>query len=445
MRNSFLAATLVFTTIGLSFFTGCDLLNRNVLIDQGEKTYIQDSTTIRVMSSVPDSTQLVLDTSADWTANVSRGGDWCTISKTEGKKGKDTLFIHVAENTETSARQTTIVVESGTNVLAFKVTQKGAEAWLDTPYWHRTNTQRMGLHGTVKKITQSDNRHGMESSIYEFDEKGNLLVHQTVDKNANRYDTTRTYDYDEVNHRIRCTVKADVTGEVARKWLYEYGNLGKLVAYSANGWTDQDPLAEDMEGWIVPDLSAAKKSWYEDSIEFHEDKTFNFENDTRLLIVTDLWKVLDGVRVEIKCDTMRVSYQYYNSCRLSLPQTSRDNVTNTTYYENGMVKMLRTNSYSYDFLENVQRMVVVSYEYTGPQEAEHEIDSYECVYNENRDIKERKVYYHGESGVTVESYPQYQYDDYHNWNTRVEEVWRPGLSEPIQNATKREILYYKSI
>ena len=147
MRNRFYAIAAFVAIIGLSL-VGCDLLNQEVLIDENLKTTVSDSTTIRLMNSVPDSTQLIINTNAEWHANVSKGGEWCTLSKYDGRKGRDTILIFVKENAETMPRQTSIVVESGTMIMIFKVNQASAETWLDVTYWSRTALQRMGLHGS---------------------------------------------------------------------------------------------------------------------------------------------------------------------------------------------------------------------------------------------------------------------------------------------------------
>ena len=442
MRLSVLPAILASAVIGF-MAVSCDLLKKDVLFEDVEKTVITDSTTVRVLASVPDSTHLIINTDAVWHADVAKGGDWCTISKHDGSKGRDTILIYVDENSSTEARKTSIVVESGTVTMVFRVFQDGGESWHDVPYWNRTAAQRMGLHGTVREIVVSDNRYTTEYSVYKFDDNGNLLEHQSVDKVANKYDTTRTYDYDDVNHRIRCTVKEDMGGTVVRKWRYEYANLGKLVAYSAKGWTDPDPLAEDMEGMVVPDLSAVFKTWFVGDEEFHENRTYTFvENDSRLMITTDRYKIAESMRIDMGRDTVRVSYQYSNSCGLFLPYSSRGNVTNSTYYPNGMLKLMRTTTSSYDFLDNSQRMAVVSYAYSGPQDAAHTIDFYDCEYNSNRDLTEKRIKYAGDEGVTVEKYPQYQYDEQHNWTTQVQELWRPGATQSLEMYTKREIIYY---
>lgn len=444
MRYCVLAAVFTSALMGV-FLIGCDLLDKDVLIDNGEKVTINDSTTIRVLSSVPDSTHLIIETTSSWHADVAKGGDWCTISKHDGTKGRDTIHINVEENATTAMRLTSIVVESGTSVMVFQVKQAAAEVWLDTPYWGRTASQRMGLHGKVKTIIATENWHPNESSTYTFDDRGNLLSVRCLDKEANRYDTTRTYSYDESNHRLSCSVVADLHGNEVRNWRYEYENSGKFVAFSAHGWLDADPFAEDMEGMIVPDLSASYKTWTDGNTKFHEDRTYTFENDKKLVIVVYKWKEKQGERTDISRDSMRVSYQLYNSCKLTLPYAGSHlvngkadvmYVVNTSYYTNGMVKMMETSNSTYDFLENAQKMVVASYLYTGDPAAEHSIDSYECVYNSNRDLLERKIRYNGQAEVTVESFPTYQYDDKHNWTVRYED------NSYAAKYYKREYLYF---
>lgn len=450
MRYSVFAAVLISACIGI-ITASCDLLNKDVLIDDGEKPIVTDSTTIRLMSSVPDSTHLVIETTADWQADVTKGGEWCSLSKHNGVKGKDTIFVHVDENTETVARQTFIRIEAGNLIMMFKVTQMAAESWFDSPYWSRTATERLGLHGNVEQITVTDNRHTTESSIYTFDSRGNLLSNKSIDKVAEKYDTTRTYTYDQDNHRLTCVVLEDANKTEVRNWQYEYKNNGKFVAYSAKGWIDPDPLAEDMEGMIVPDLSAAHKTWTENGVKFHEDRTYTFESNIKLIITVDRWKERQRDSVHLGSDTMRVTYQYFNSSNMYLPTVGSHlvndkadvtYVSQSTYNSNGMLKMMVAKDFKYIFYENDQRMIVSSFEYMGNPETPHEIDSYECEYNSNRDLTVRRIYYKGDSGITVESYPQYQYDDQHNWTARVEEILRPEYKEPIQYATKRDFVYY---
>lgn len=432
MRRYVVAILIVCSAIGL-FMSGCDILEDDVLLEEVQRKVINDSTSVRVLNSIPDSTQMVIETTAAWHANVSTGGEWCTLSKYDGGKGKDTIRIFAKENIGTVARQTSIVVESGTNVLIFKVTQSAGENWLDKPYWKRTAAQRLGLHGKVEEFTLTDNWYVNRESVYSFDERGNLLVHRDV--HTNMYDTTRTYTYDESNHRISCIVTDEAN--VVRTWNYVYGNTGKLVAFSANVWNDPDPLAESMEGMIVPDLSAAFKTWKEGNTEFHEDRTYKFNKDeTKLKIWIERWKSVNGKHVDLGLDSAEVSYQFSSNCQLLLPDYSKGKVKRTFYYSTGMIRTMNAVDYTYKYLENAQRMVVDTIVYTGDPSLPHEMDSCFYKYNTNRDITEG-VKYVGSSAVTVEIYPEYYYDDMHNWIIQCEEV------EDHSRYNKREFVYFR--
>lgn len=441
MRNRFFALAFVLACVLIS---SCDLFDKTVLIDEENKTTIIDSTTIRVLSSVPDSTVLYINTTANWKAYVANSVEWCTISKNEGVKGKDTIMVHVAENIEETARQTSVVVESGNKIMVFRVNQRAGETWMTKPYWYRTDLQRLGMHGKVKKISVTDNRYSNEAHIYTFDEQGNLLIDKEIDKVANHYDTTKTYTFDEANHRLTCTVVTDWDSAVVRTYRYEYNNSDKLVAYSAKGWNEPDPLAEKMEGMIVPDLSYVYKSWVKGEQEFYEEREYTFEGD-RLLIHVKSEMIKDGDKDWIVplVDTLyRVSYQFSTACKLTLPYTSRGYVKNSVYYQNGMLKMMETVDGKYDYLSNAQKMAVLSYQYTGDVDKAHEIEAYTCEYNNNRDLTERNTM-NATGGEILERYPQYEYDTHHNWVTRLEELWKTGWSEPLQYATKREIIYFE--
>lgn len=418
MRYSVLTAVMTLAVSAL-FISGCDLFDQEVLIDNGELQTVIDSTSVRVLSSSPDSTQLVVHSNTEWTAKLKSGTEWCHISKEQGS-GNDTIHIHVDENTTTKTRKTTIAIAAGTITRVYWVTQAAAEEWVDVTYWNRTAAQRMGLHGNVDTMVVSDSWHPVSSTQYIFDKRGNLIVEKQIDKqnDVDRAILTKSYSYDSFNHRLSCIVE-NYNNEELRRWSYEYENKDKYVPYSVV-WAESDPLAEDMEGMIVPDLSAVKKTWKEGEMKMHEDRTYTFNGESRLVITVDRWMDSLGVRVNLSADTLTASFQYFSSCMLSLPYTSRNNVTNTTYYENGMLKMVTTKTASYEYLANPHKMLVEKYRYTGSDE--HEIDSYECDYNSNHDIVERRINYSGQVGTGLERYTEYQYDKKFNWLLRYEEI-----------------------
>ena len=64
-----MASVLASAVIGM-IMTGCDLLNHEVLIDEGEKMTVIDSTRVRVLNNTADSTNLVIVSTADWEATL---------------------------------------------------------------------------------------------------------------------------------------------------------------------------------------------------------------------------------------------------------------------------------------------------------------------------------------------------------------------------------------
>lgn len=431
MRRTVFAAVLASAVIGM-IMTGCDLLNREVLIDDGGNITRVDSTRLRTMNYTADSTHLVITSTADWQATLTDGDGWCTISKTQGRKGTDTIHIFVQENSSTTKRKAQIAVVAGSLTVVYWVVQNAAEEWIDVPYWDRTALQRMGMHGKVDTMRVSDNWHPDNFTEYVFDSLGNVQSQMIVENG------TRTalvlYEYDRDNHRTGCTVK-DFQDNIVREWAYEYENTGKYVAYSAHGWMDQDPLSEDMEGMVVPGLSAVHKSWREGQMVYNEDREYTFEQEYLLVITVHKWSHKYGYRgiFESEYDTCRVTYQY-TSDKLLLPKKSRGFVTDTYYYPKGMLYTFTTTDGEYRFKQNLIKMVVERYDYKGSDA--HEIDYYECDYNNNHDLVERRTKYSGSVDIAIDRYPQYQYDKNNNWYFRYEET------SNHEKYTQRTITYY---
>ena len=429
MRRTVCAAVLASAVIGM-IMTGCDLLNHEVLIDEGEKITVIDSTRVRVLSNTADSTNLVIVSNAEWEAVLTDGEGWCTISKYQGRKGTDTIRIFVQENPSTVQRKALLAVVSGPLTKIYWVVQGAAEEWIEVMYWDRTALQRAGLHGKVDSMTVSDSWHPGSQTGYFFDIRGNVLRETTIENDVRT--AFRQYQYDSYNHKLSCTVK-DFNDNVIRTWEFEYENKGRYVPYSAQGWMDQDPLGEDMEGRIVPDMSASHKTWIYGGFEYHDDRVYTFSEDYKLVIYVDRWKDSLGTRVPVLCDTMKVEYQY--SSGKMLPQKGIGYVNNTFYYSNGMIYMMTTKYDEYKFLENPVKMVVEKYSYTGS--AGHDIDYYECDYNANHDLVEKRTKHNGAVDVDVDRYPQYQYDNKNNWILMHQET------SEHEKYYQRTITYYK--
>ena len=338
---------------------------------------------------------------------------------------------------------------SGTNERVYKITQKAGEPWFDTMYWKRTVLQRMGMRGKVKEFSVTPSLNPNKSTIYHFDERGNLTQREYTDMEYfHMYDTTHTYTYNEANHRLSCKVCL-VDGTEVRSSEYEYGNTGMFVAYSPTGWNDPDPSAEDMTGMLVPDLSSAHLIRYDGDFAYGEDREFVFENQLLKIFVV-YWKkprVGDAEAIVLSYTLMTVNYDHFKGAgdhKMLLPGYSEGHVSRISYQENGMVYKVEMQRGSYEFMKNVHKMVPLKY-YSRKNNvlAHHEVDWYEVSYNFNRDPVVRRVQYQDVDFVNVDTYPQYLYDEHHNWLNREEEITLPGYEETsFPNYVARVISYY---
>lgn len=434
MRLSVPGALLLFFAAA-GFMQGCD--RGDILIDD-QTMVISSDTSVRVMNAVLDSSRIAINTTDTWRAFVAKGGgSWCLLSKAEGPAGRDTLRVMVTENPTDSARHTSVILESGTRRIVFKIVQNAGEPWFVTDYWHRTALQRAGYRGKVQSVTATNSKRPNKTYIYNFDRAGNLLSREVHDVDYNRFDTTHVYTYDAQNHMTSCVV-CTVDGDTVRTYAMEYNNPGTLVAYSANGWDDPHPLEEGLDGAVLPDLSLVTRDWSDEAYRYHEVREYSFDEMTGTLVIDCTLSTYTLDTGELDNETNRTDRIEYRKGR---PYNSRY-VVYTTYYDNGMIRTLSYPDGTYEYaLENHHRMVPTRYHHTGAQE--HAIDSCVYRYNYNRDIEEHLVYYNGYQGATIETYGPYRYDySHHNWEEMIEKIPKAGNTESHPHKLTRTITYY---
>lgn len=438
MRLSVPGALLLFFAAA-GFMQGCD--RGDILIDD-QTMVISSDTSVRVMNAVLDSSRIAINTTDTWRAFVAKGGgSWCLLNKTRGEAGHDTLKLMVTENPTDSARRTSVILESGTRRIVFKIVQNAGEAWFVTDYWHRTALQRAGYRGKVQSVTATNSKRPNKTYIYNFDPAGNLLSREVHDVDYNRFDTTHVYTYDAQNHMTSCVVTTGSDStliDTVRSYVLEYNNPGKLVAYSANRWDDPHPLEEGLEGAVLPDLSQVTRDWSDEAYRYHEVREYSFDEMTGTLVIDCTLSTYTLDTGELDNETNRTDRIEYRKGR---PYNSRY-VVQTTYYNNGMIHTLSYPDGKYEYgLENHHRMVPTRYYHTGAQE--HAIDSCVYRYNYNRDIEERLIYYSGYQGATIETYGPYRYDNsHHNWEEMIEYIPKAGQTESHPRKLTRAFTYY---
>lgn len=107
------------------------------------------------------------------------------------------------------------------------------EAWYETNYWDRTDREKAGLRGKVKKWHFNSSNY-ME---YEYDEAGHLTFARRVDKESSRGEWCTWYTYDKQGRLVkmvygRVTEKGGTTLDewsVIETTEYEYDNGEKYV------------------------------------------------------------------------------------------------------------------------------------------------------------------------------------------------------------------------
>ncbi len=399
----------------------------NVLYDEIRPSFQIDSTSLRTFACVPDSGMIHINADADWTAYIpSADSSWLSISKKSGKKGGDSLVITVDFNNTTKKRKSAVIIEAGNSVLKQVIYQKAGEAWFDTPYWKRTAAQRLGLRGHVSEL--SFNTSKLDS--YRFDSCGNLIRHTVTYGASALRDTVRVYTYDSDNHRLSCSVTSGA--ETLRTWRYEYGNKGVMVAFAATDWRDPNPLAENMTGMVVPDLSKAVMRWTDAGGVLEESRTYTFDEFLKLTIVRQMYRLVsESDTLFLNGDTLGVEYRH------DLPYNSRY-ISNSIYYSNGMLRMLNTSNGKYEFLESPVRMVPSKY--TARGESAMEWCSYR--YNGNCDPIEAVIKYTALDEEVTDTYGPYWYDDCYNWVNHLQTVHRAGSTAIMKDNITRDVVYF---
>lgn len=411
----------------LTFLTLFSCRGGEVLIDEIRPSYQQDSTSLRAFECVPDSGMIHIKADANWTAYIpSADTSWCSISKKSGSKGEDSLIISVDYNNTTRKRKSAVIIEAGNTVFKQIITQKAGEQWFDTPYWNRTAVQRLGLRGQVSELSLNGSRH----ETYKFDVNGNVILHKLTYVAHNMVDTTRAYTYDSDNHRLTCAVTSH--GDTLRTWRYEYGNTGLLVAFAATDWSDPDPLAEDMTGMVVPDLSRAFLRWTDTDGVREERRTYTFDESYRLTIARCVYRLVsESDTVCLGGDTLRVEYRH------DRPYNSRY-ISNSIYYSNGMLRMLNTSKGKYEFVESPVKMVPGSFTAHG----QNEVEWCSYRYNGNCDLIDATIKYSALSQEVTDTFTPYFYDDCYNWINHLQTVHRAGSTSIMKDNITRDIVYF---
>ncbi len=326
--------------------------------------------------------------------------------------------------------------------------------WYSVNYWDRTDRQKAGLRGPVKKWHISNYTTYDE---YEYDLAGHLIRKAYV--NIDNEDSNREwrYTYDAQGH---CT-KAEFfdvfcDGEPSEYWVYEYENTGRYVARE---WFMMGPEISDAENGICKDLSRAYLVIKQPLSASYRDYTYTFRNDS-LVIREHTYNTDLGSDERLN----EVSYEYAFAYKDGYPNSlSTDKLSfqidTITYYPNGMYKdfVYREKTaynfdtgwdrYSYTMLDNPRYLEVDTFSLGGTASFMSLTPQYKKkTYDSHFDIVRNQEWYSANTDTVptfTDTWVNYTYDKYGNWVTRDETVIARLTGQASTSTITRVMEYFE--
>ena len=230
------------------------------------------------------------------------------------------------------------------------------ESWYSTIYWDRTDREKIGLRGPVKKWHLNTSVH----EEYEYDQAGRLTLVRSVNPESTRGEWLQKRFYDNQGRLIRQEYgrTKEIGGTEYDPWSgsmeiteYEYNSSGKYV------WVDPQALdsrtfinflepearSEGLE--IIRDLAATHyTSWLAGyTTKSHVDLTYTFNGDNLVVHCHSYDRECDSITGDDENGEIVEEYSYdYNPIKYvgkypySGEMDDYNIVTSMTWRENGM-------------------------------------------------------------------------------------------------------------
>ena len=305
--------------------------------------------------------------------------------------------------------------------------------WYSVNFWERTDRQKAGLRGPVKKWHIGNYTTYRE---YEYDRAGHLIKEYYVDtEDPEENDETR-YTYDAQGHRIKEEYYPSYSkDEPTSYWVYEYENTGKYVARE---WFMMGPLVSDAVDAIWKDLSKATYVVGQPFSNTCSEYTYTFRNDS-LVICQYSYDISNSTQEKWNEDTTEFAFIYKNGYPQSLSSDKlRYQIDAISFYPNGMYKdfvIREETAYNYDtgwdtlsytMLDNPRYLEVDTFSLGGTASyMSLTPKSMKKTYDSHFDIVKNEEWYTANTDTLptfTDTWTDYTYDKYGNWVTRVEAV-----------------------
>ena len=328
-------------------------------------------------------------------------------------------------------------------------------AWYSTNFWDRTDRERAGLRGPVKKWHISNFTTYDE---YEYDRDGRLIKESYVNTQSPESNTTCIYTYDANGH---CTKKEYVvSGDEAPDYtLYEYNNTGKYVALN---WFMMGPEISGAENGIQKDLSRSVRIIEQPFSKQYQEVTYTFNSDGNLVVRQSSYEIYQGSEEKENEESSEFTFIYENGYPKSLTSDKLAfNILNITWYPNGMYKDFvykHQNSYNfetgwdthtYKMLENPRYLAIENFDLGGtasymtltPKWMRRSYDAHFDIVK-NEESYGESAYTEGAEPTFTDTWTEYTYDKYGNWVTRVEHVVARYTGQEGDTTIQREMEYF---
>ena len=325
--------------------------------------------------------------------------------------------------------------------------------WYSVNFWDRTDRQKAGLRGPVKKWHISQYTTYDE---YEYDRAGHLIKESYVDTGDIENNHEWRYTYDADGHRIKAEYFDQFyRGEPSQYWTYEYENTGKYVARE---WFMMGPEISGAEDGIWKDLSRATYVVVQPMSTTYREYTYTFRNDS--LAIREYSYNTDLGRED---RLNEVSYEYVFAYKDGYPVSLstdklRFQIDSITYYSNGMYKdfvYLEQNSYNFDtgwdrysytMLDNPRYLAVDTFNLGGTASyMSLTPKSMKKTYDSHFDIIMNQEWYSDTIAVPTytDTWKDYTYDKYGNWTTRSESIVARWTGQTSESTITRVMEYFE--
>ena len=326
-------------------------------------------------------------------------------------------------------------------------------AWYKVNFWDRTDREKAGLRGPVKKWHISNYTTYDE---YEYDQAGHLIREAYVNTGNQESNHEWRYTYDADGHRTKAELYyAYAPDTVSAYWEYEYRNTGKFVARE---WFMMGPEISGAEDGIWKDLSRAAYVTIQPFDTTYREYTYTFKGDS-LIIKESSYNVYLGEVERSNEESYEYSFYYDGGYPKSLSTDKlRFHIEDITYYPNGMYKdfvYLEENAYNFDtgwdrhsykMLDNPRYLAVDTFNLGGTASyMSLTPKSMKKTYDAHFDIIMNQEWYSDSINepTFTDTWVNYTYDKYGNWVTRDETIIARWTGQESTTTITRVMEYFK--